>query len=1116
MKKFRSRISALYTGLHTTTLFTLVIHRLAQSRLACVLCAIFLTVEADAQVERAPFLPSQFELDRPFGQYDKQSFINPPKTYHPATWFHFIGGNVSKVGITRDLEAIAKAGFSAIHLFHGQFGGPWPGVDPQIPALSPKWDEAVRHAAEECKRLGLNFFMNNTPGWATSGGPWIEPSNAMRNLIWSRTDVAGGKIINKVLPLPEPNAEEWRDYKDVTVIAFPTPSGDSGKPLEPATITSNIKSDLKPYFMGQVKDPVKLSHASPSQPYWIEVTFPKEVLIRSLELSSVQAFNHAQSYEPGVKVSFQGITPDGKMKDILKNVDMPQSNFQDDRPITLACSEIPGIKKYRILIDNKNYMELTSLRLLSAAKKHNWESEAGWTLRSIVRNGQHPQQSDAAFIKPDNILDISDKMNKDGKLIWKSPKGDWTIIRFGHVNAGKKNGPAPPEGTGWEANKLAKSGADAHFAGYIGRLAKEGGPLAGGLLNGMLIDSWEAHTQSWTPGMDKEFERVSKYSLQKWLPALLGYVVKDHETTARFLTDWRKTLNDLYTNNFYGRMAELARENKLHFTYETAAGDVIPGDILEYFKFADVPMCEFWQPMGKNFVGSLNFKPIKPTASAARMYGKPRVAAESFTSFELTCDEHFGMLREVANVNAVQGVSHFVFHTYTHNPQQPFMPPGTSFGDGIGTPFLRGQTWWKYMPDFNNYLSRCTYMLERGKPVSDVLWYLGDEIDHKPDQNAAFPVGYKYDYCNPDVLLNRLKVEDGMLVTPEGIRYRLLWLPDAPRMLPETLEKIHALVLEGATIVGSAPEGLATLSGGVTARNKFDQMVKNIWGDKLPGFRKVGKGTVISGIALENALAGLKISPDVIAADALWSHRKTDGADWYFVSAPKDKGFSGELSFRNEGYVELWDPTTGTSKPIASRRAGDRTIVNLDLVKSNSCFVVFDHTKPSISNIAEDKVVTSLPISGKWTISFPEGWGISAPLIVNELKPWKDLELSPEGKSFSGTATYKTTFKIEDKIAHNQYVLDLGKVDMAAAVILNGKTLGNLIAPPYRINLNNEIQKGENRLEVQVTSTWFNRLVFDAGQAEEKRKTWVINGPGAKSPLRESGLLGPVVLQVLR
>ena len=85
------------------------------------------------------------------------------------------------------------------------------------------------------------------------------------------------------------------------------------------------------------------------------------------------------------------------------------------------------------------------------------------------------------------------------------------------------------------------------------------------------------------------------------------------------------------------------------------------------------------------------------------------------------------MLKEVANVNTTEGVTHLIFHTYTHNPQVGFPPPGTSFsGAGIGTPFLRGQTWWKYMPEFTTYLARCGYLLERGKPVSDILWYLGD------------------------------------------------------------------------------------------------------------------------------------------------------------------------------------------------------------------------------------------------------------------------------------------------------------------------------------------------------------------------------------------------------
>ena len=50
------------------------------------------------------------------------AFRAPPKESHPETWFHFIGGNVAKPGITADLEAINGAGISGVQLFHGQFG----------------------------------------------------------------------------------------------------------------------------------------------------------------------------------------------------------------------------------------------------------------------------------------------------------------------------------------------------------------------------------------------------------------------------------------------------------------------------------------------------------------------------------------------------------------------------------------------------------------------------------------------------------------------------------------------------------------------------------------------------------------------------------------------------------------------------------------------------------------------------------------------------------------------------------------------------------------------------------------------------------------------------------
>jgi len=1074
----------------------------------------FLCYSPLSMVAQIAHLPPKEELNRPFGDYDKQAFSAPPKVYYPETWFHYIGGNVSTEGITRDLEAIANAGISGIQLFHGQFGGPWPGVDPQIKSLSPHWDDAVRHTANECKRLGLRFTMLNCSGWATAGGPWIESSNAMRHLVWSRTDIQGGAAINKALPTPQPSNEDWRDYKDITVLAFPTPLDDTDTPLIPQSVTSNNQGKWwEDYFKGKATGPVHFSPTTESNPHWVEVTFPKAIVLRSVEFPSINWFNHPQCYEPGVSIKIQAVLPDGTIKDILKT-DMPQANSQDNKPITFACSDVYNVNKYRISIVNKYNMALSSLRLFSAARKNSWESEAGWTLRSLERNGAFPEQAKEAFISPDKIQDISAMMDKDGNLNWSAPSGNWTILRIGHVNTGRQNSPAPPEGTGWECNKLSPSGADAQFAGYIGRLVD--GPLSNGLLNGMLIDSWECYTQTWTNDMEAEFERVTDYQLRKWLPAVFGYVVEDHETTTRFLHDWRATINDLFTHNFYGRMTELAHKNNLYITYETAAGDVFPADILEYFKFADVPMCEFWQPMTDGFVGSSNFKPVKPAASASRLYGKSRLAAEAFTSFDLTWDEHLSMLKEAANVNSIDGVTHLVFHTYTHNPQTPFFPPGSSFGSGIGTPFLRGQTWWKYMPEFTSYLSRCSYMLERGKSVADVLWYLGDEINHKPNQNAPFPEGFKYDYCNPDILLNRLSVKDGMITTPEGLSYRILWLPDAPRMSPQTLEKIYELIDAGATVVGNAPNSLVTLTGGIKSQKRFETAIKKIWGNAAhKGIRKVGKGRIISDMTLDKALKELKIEPDVRGGNALWSHRQIDGADWYFVSAPKGKGFKGSLDFRNNGCVEIWDPVTGNSKQALSRINGDRTSVELDLAQAGSCFVVFRHgdrSKAPKAETAQNNLISSIPLSSPWTLSFPSGWGITETLKLTSLKPWKDLDISDEGKAFSGTAVYSTSFDIDQLKPGMTVSLDLGDVEMIAAVTVNGKPLRTLWAKPYSLEITEAVKKGKNTLSIEVTSTWFNRLVYDAGQPEANRKTWTINGPSKDFPLRNSGLLGPVAL----
>lgn len=131
-------------------------------------------------------------------------------------------------------------------------------------------------------------------------------------------------------------------------------------------------------------------------------------------------------------------------------------------------------------------------------------------------------------------------------------------------------------------------------------------------------------------------------------------------------------------------------------------------------------------------------------------------------------------------------------------------------------------------------------------------------------------------------------------------------------------------------------------------------------GNRLPADRK---GRIISGITLADALEQLDIAPDVKGSGPLWLHRKTENADWYFVTVPKDKSFQGELDFRNSGHAEIWDPLTGDVLPAIYEKKGDRTSVKISLPQAGSYFVVFRKDNPEIpaKSAVEKQVIATIP-----------------------------------------------------------------------------------------------------------------------------------------------------------
>ncbi|MBQ6192386.1 MAG: hypothetical protein IJK51_08830 [Bacteroidaceae bacterium] len=1028
-------------------------------------------------------VPDTAKLRSPFSKRDQMAFLHPDRIFYPETWFHFINTNIRREGITRDLEAIASSGIQGVQFFHGQQGDTkeWPGTEEHVKCLSAEWEELVKHTAEEAHRLGLRFSLQTCPGWAMSGGPWIKPEQAMRHLSYSWTNIVGGKEVDIELPVPQ--KEDWRDWQDIVVLAFPAPQGDIDGYCQIEEVEAEEHLEDWKRLLGGEKgfnftlqpSVIKRSEALPiagerrGGVHRVRVKLRNAARVRSIEFNPIDRFNHEFGVQPDIHLRV--LTPN---QTVVLDTDFPHGNWQDiDKTMTFALPDnLQEQGEYILEILNLHPMNLSRLRFSTATRGHNWEMEAGWTSRTLLKLPENMNEDGSSFIKRTDIVNLTDKMTSDGKLRWAAPKGTWIVLRIGHVNTGQRNGPAPEEATGWEVNKLDSAFVAYQFRSYIGRLTD--GPLKG-LVNNMLMDSWECSSQTWTRYMRQEFQSRRRYDLLTWMPAIFGWVIDSREQTSKFLSDWRRTINELFTDNFYGQMSRLAHEKGMTVSYETAAGDIFPGDPMEFYKYADVPMNEYWQPLG-HWLANHNYKPIRCTASAARMYGKPRVSAESFTSFDLTWDEHLSQLREVANQNMVEGVTHTVFHTYTHNPDADRYFPGTSFGGGIGTPFLRKQTWWPFMHHFNTYLARCAFMLERGLPVSSVLWYIGDEIEQKPDQYAPFPEGYAYDYCNTDAFLHRITVEDGCWTTPEGIRYDVLWVPDTKRLLPETLTKMLAMEMQGGRIIKDVPIA-----------------------------------------ELRSAFEALGLKPDVKPTKLRWLHRHTKGADWYMICPQQEQSFSGEVAFRQEGRAALWNPMNGSIQPVDTEVDGEYTKVRLDLQRGEMFFLVWLKGHGSRGKRQKDTSGSDNPALSplslaplKWTLTFPEGWGIDNPLQLTDLKAWKDLPLSDEGRAFSGTATYETSVQIDHKLRGREVLLRLGEVEEIAVVKVNGEVVDTLWAAPYQTDIASFLRQGNNSIAIEVTSTWFNRLVYDAALPVEQRKTWVINGPSSKEHLRPSGLLGPV------
>lgn len=1076
-------------------------------------------------------------------------FQTPPAEARPRVWWHWMNGNITKDGIRKDLLWMKRAGIGGFQVFDAGMATPQI-VEKRLAYMTPEWKDAFAYATYLADSLGLEMTISSSPGWSLMGGPWVPPEDGMKKLTWRETIVEGnGKaqtiqfpksfdttgpfqnkpiepnlLLGEVIPEDLPSL-----YKDIKVLAMPVSDEEHSLGDLNATLTcAGKRLDLQALTDGDLSTKLTLPIDTVTGKAVIDITLPQAQTFRSLNLCDGRVRPEFDALKADTPCRLLVCNDKGEWKEVLE---IPSGGA----PLqTVAFPETTG-KHFRLEIDRlmpdgvammlglgnaplPKEIGIAEFNMMTTSRVNHSEEKTGFMATMDVEDFPTPITKEV-FPSTQEVIDLTDKLQPDGSLQWKAPKGKWRIIRFGYSLTGKRNHPASPEATGLEIDKLDKEAWKRYFTHYLNMYKDAANGLMGEKgIQYMVTDSYEAGASTWTTHMAEEFKKRRGYELKPWMPVLAGYILESAEASERFLWDWRKTIAELTAEN-YDLLTEILQKDygmKGRYTESHEHGRLYIADGMDVKRTAAVPMAAIWGHglEAPGYDNPMTAADVRESASVAHIYGQNIVAAESFTVVGYpnkawnSCPES---LKPFADFGFANGLNRIVVHTSPHQPTDTHIP-GLSL-TAVGQWFDRHDTWAEQASVWTDYLARSCYLLQQGHFAADIVYYYGEDNNisalfghHAPD----IPQGYNFDYINPDALVNLLQAKDGKLVTPSGMSYRVLALDkNVRRMSMPVLRKIAQLADAGVIICGAKPEMPASLTDD---KAEFQQLVEQVWGS--------GKPNVTTGISLTEVLATHGIAPDATFATSANSpmrfvHRTLgEEGDIYWLSNPAPESITVNASLRITGHRPmLYNPEDGKISPVSYRMSPERTLVKLDMKPNDAVFIVFtEKTDMASFQLPEATRTTLVSQFPAWKIAFQAGRGAPATVQTDTLKSYTE-SITPGIKYFSGTAAYTNTFTLDkSQLKDNKRILlELGDVKNLAEVYVNGQKVTTLWKLPFTADITKAVKAGKNRLEVRVTNLWPNRLIGDEQPGVERRITYVqMPFYQANAPLLPSGLLGPV------
>ena len=1093
-------------------------------------------------------------------------FKNPGNNSGVHTWWHWMNGNITKEGITKDLESMHDNGIVQATILNIGFINDV--VTRRVVFDTPEWYDMFRFALKEADRLGMSIGAHNCDGWSNSGGTWITPDLSMKTYVWTKTYISGGKTVKLMLEQPPARRDYYRDY---AVIAFPSEDKTNKFQRSNPEIKINGRDTKRLLYDGNPKTTSRIRKGGK-----LTIRLPEILTVNRLSLFGYMTFTWGDLDK--IKSAFSlSYSTDGTNYNKISDLEFVGLN-------TNLAAHFPETKaKYFEIECLSDEFPLAEIGLLYNEENANFFNQiphlfeaAIHTRASAEDNFAKITDSSGRGIPESSILDITKFVSPDGTLNWNVPEGDWCIIRFGYTTNGVTNTPATAEGVGLECDKFDSTTVKLHFDNFSQKLIDASGDYKGNTFKFLLLDSWECQYQNWSKNFSENFRELRGYDIKNWIPVLCGEIVEDAHHSSGFLHDFRKTISDLTDNNYYRYFKKLCRENNLELHTEVIYGDAgtfAPLDVLRSNKYMDMPMSEFWARPNDNQLPI--YTPLERPVETFPTYSPltnstPILGAEAYTGFA-----HFSetpaLLKPYGDMAFCSGINQLILHSFVHQPidKMPIMTLGP-----FGGHYNRNNPWWDFSQYWLNYQARIQFVLQKGDRLADVIYFVGDKLSQYLPRSIMkdLPVGYNANICNSEMMQNDASVVDGMLSFGGKQTFPLLILPDNSTMEYVTLKKIAELISEGLVVLGTKPDEMISLSDIKTNTVEFNKLIDDLWGNTSASTVTYGKGKVITKGKTAEVLKSMSIIPDFSSntskTDLLYIHKQLEEYDVYFVFNQQNKVLNSELLFRMKDVVpEIWNPESGLiSKPVIYSSEGEQIRVPVTFKPHESLFFVFKkgHSANSIKAVYLDgkqifpdkfNMMKEIPIgffdkkygfttnnSGSYTFITSENESIERtlsaietieiekykaqleffpnydekvdPVTISKLKSLTEFD-DLSVKYFAGKVKYTITFDSPEKFkAKDNLILNIGDMSATAEVSLNGKFLKYAWQPYEDIRFSGLLKKN-NKLEITVATTCRNRFIGDLIQYG-KPKNISTTGPEdtlkKDMPLTISGIAGPLRL----